>query len=463
MQGYQRVSDAEAVELTVVDRRWQLVLDRLGDDAPACGQGTLVEFRNRLIRTDLDRRLLERTAALAKKTKGFDPKKLPKTLRVAIDSAPLQGAGRVEDTINLLWHAARKIVEGMALVLESDKETICQQAGIPLLLAPSAKTALDRDWSQPGATQGALELLLDELESLVTWLSFHHGAQMAMPPLSPYVHVLEQVIHQDLEPDPAPDQDELRLRQGVAKDRRISVEESQMRHGHKSKSQRIDGYKRHIVTDLESELILACALTPANRPEAEAVPSLEKDLAAQGLKVDELQVDQAYVNSSLAQTTRASGGLVLCRPRVTNNGELFRKQDFTLDLEQMTLSCPAGHQKPIQLGKTVAFDAQKCGDCLMRSRCTDASRDRGRTVSIAADEPVQQQLRERIKTPQGRAALRERVAVEHDLSHIVYRQGDQARYFTQRKNLADLRRAGAIQNLETIQRVNRGLPVEMAA
>jgi hypothetical protein len=214
MQGYQRVSDAEAVELTVVDRRWQLVLDRLGDDAPACGQGTLVEFRNRLIRTDLDRRLLERTAALAKKTKGFDPKKLPKTLRVAIDSAPLQGAGRVEDTINLLWHAARKIVEGMALVLESDKETICQQAGIPLLLAPSAKTALDRDWSQPGATQGALELLLDELESLVTWLSFHHGAQMAMPPLSPYVHVLEQVIHQDLEPDPAPDQDELRLRQG---------------------------------------------------------------------------------------------------------------------------------------------------------------------------------------------------------------------------------------------------------
>src|SRR5580658_7033011 len=52
-----------------------------------------------------------------------------------------------------------------------------------------------------------------------------------------------------------------------------------MRHGHKSKSQRIDGYKRHIVTDLESELILACALTPANRPEAEAVPSLEKDQA----------------------------------------------------------------------------------------------------------------------------------------------------------------------------------------
>ena len=463
LQGYQKVSDAEAVELTVVDLRWQMVLERLGEAGPAFAQGTLVDFRNRMVRTDMDRRLLERTVALAKKTGEFDPKKLPKTLRVAIDSAPLEGAGRVEDTINLLWHAARKIVEGMVLLLESDKETVCQQAGIPLLLAASAKGALDRDWSQPGATQEALEQLTQQLEALVTWLSFHHGALMGLPPVSPYVRVLEQVIQQDLEPDPDPANDELRLRDGVAKDRRISVEEAEMRHGRKSKSQRIDGYKRHIVTDLDSGLILACALTPANRPEAEAVPSLEQDLAAQGLTVDELQVDQAYVNSSLAQAVRARGGLVLCRPRVTNNGELFRKEDFTLDLEHMTLHCPAGHQKPIQLGKTVVFDAPLCRDCLLRPRCTDASANRGRTVSIAADEPIQQQLRERIKTPEGRAALRERVAVEHDLAHVVYRQGDQARYFTQRKNLYDLRRTGAIGNLEKIQRVNQQQHGQMAA
>jgi hypothetical protein len=45
----------------------------------------------------MDRRLLERTVELARKTKAFDFKKLPKTLRVAIDSSPLEGAGRVED------------------------------------------------------------------------------------------------------------------------------------------------------------------------------------------------------------------------------------------------------------------------------------------------------------------------------------------------------------------------------
>lgn len=92
LQGYLGTSDAEAVELTVVDKRWQLVLDRLGQQEPAFAQGTLVDFRARLIRTGLDRRLLERTTELARKTQGFDAKKLPKTLRVAVDSAPLRGA-----------------------------------------------------------------------------------------------------------------------------------------------------------------------------------------------------------------------------------------------------------------------------------------------------------------------------------------------------------------------------------
>jgi len=59
----------------------------------------------------MDRRLLERTVALASSTKAFDAKKLPKTLRLAIDSMPLEGAGRVEDTINLLAHAARASTE----------------------------------------------------------------------------------------------------------------------------------------------------------------------------------------------------------------------------------------------------------------------------------------------------------------------------------------------------------------
>ena len=41
------------------------------------------------------------------------------------------------------------------------------------------------------------------------------------------------------------------LAKGVAKDRRISIEDPDMRHGRKSRSKKIDGYKRHVLKDLE--------------------------------------------------------------------------------------------------------------------------------------------------------------------------------------------------------------------
>src|SRR6266540_5789772 len=66
LQAYSGASDAEAVELTVVDLRWQMVLDRLGADEPAFSQGALHDFRARLIRTNMDRRLLERTVEFAR-------------------------------------------------------------------------------------------------------------------------------------------------------------------------------------------------------------------------------------------------------------------------------------------------------------------------------------------------------------------------------------------------------------
>ncbi len=114
LQGYLGMSDSDAVEATVLDLRWQLVLDCLG--APF-SQGALQAFRERLIAHDMDRRLLEQTIDLARATNEFDWKKLPKTLRVAIDSSPLEGAGRVQDTINLLAHAGRKVVECAAELL----------------------------------------------------------------------------------------------------------------------------------------------------------------------------------------------------------------------------------------------------------------------------------------------------------------------------------------------------------
>src|SRR5713226_9964190 len=56
LQAYTGVSDDEVIEATVMDRRWQLVLDCLDTEHAPFSKGTFVAFRTRLIETDLDRR-----------------------------------------------------------------------------------------------------------------------------------------------------------------------------------------------------------------------------------------------------------------------------------------------------------------------------------------------------------------------------------------------------------------------
>ena len=104
LQAYAGVSDDEVIEATVMDRRWQLVLDCLDAGHPPFSKGTLVAFRARLIERNLDRRLIERTVEMAARTKGFGAA----ALRAALDSSPLWGAGRVEDTCNLMGHQRKR-------------------------------------------------------------------------------------------------------------------------------------------------------------------------------------------------------------------------------------------------------------------------------------------------------------------------------------------------------------------
>jgi len=448
MQGYLGLSDGDAVEATVLDLRWQMVLDRLGATTTAFSQGALFDFRERLIAHDMDRRLLERTAALARSSKGFDARKIPKTLRIAVDSSPLQGAGRVEDTINLIGHAARKVVECAAELLECDYADVCRKAGIPLLLETSIKKGLDRDWSDSVQKSEAVDVLARQVLSLERWLTVRLGQDVERPPLSNVMEVLRQLIDQDLEPDPGGG---MRISDGVAEDRRISITDGEMRHGRKSKSKRIDGYKRHVATDLDSKAILACSVTPANRPEHEALPELKSDIA-QGIVLSEVHFDRGYMGSPTVDELATGGAVILCKPWKARNGELFSKEDFVLDLRAKTITCPAGKAEAIEFGRTVKFDADACDSCPMRAQCTSAAPGNGRTVNILHNERLQKRLRSMSETKAGRQRFRERVPVEHSLARIGQRQGNRARYNGARKNTYDMRRAGIIQNLEILQR-----------
>jgi hypothetical protein len=73
LQTYTGASDDEVLEATVMDRRWQLVLDCMDHAIAPFSKGTLVAFRARLIAADLDRRLVERTVELYAEGAGRRP------------------------------------------------------------------------------------------------------------------------------------------------------------------------------------------------------------------------------------------------------------------------------------------------------------------------------------------------------------------------------------------------------
>lgn len=244
----------------------------------------------------------------------------------------------------------------------------------------------------------------------------------------------------------------MRIRQVVTPDRRVSVEDGEMRHGRKSQSKRFNGFKQHIAAAVELDLIVACTVTPANRPEGEAAPALRKDMDRQGIRMGELYIDRGYINSPVVQSVLQQKGEVLCKPWASHNGELLPKSVFKLDMRSRTVACPGGQRLPFKLGAVVEFDAKVCGQCPLRAECTTAQAGRGRMVRIAEDEALQQRLQQLVKSPTGRARLRKRVKVEHRLAHLSRRQGRRARYRGVRKNIYDLRRAAALQNIESWQR-----------
>jgi hypothetical protein len=455
LQGYVGASDAEAVELAVMDLRWQMVLDCFGAEAPPFSQGALQAFRERMVEHEMDRVLLERTVELVRNgvVGKSDGQMISKALRVAVDSRPLVGAGRVEDTINLLGHAARSIVRIVSKIMNRAPEDICRKAGIPLLLAPSIKAGLDIDWSDSRQKVKAIEIVERQVSSLQAWVE-RNLDNYENEPLRPYIDAITVVRDQDLERNAS---GSVSIRRGVAVDRRISIEDPEMRHGRKSRSKRFDGYKEHIARDLDVPAIVACAVTPANRPEEEGAAPLAEDIEQQGFSIVEAHVDRAYVNSPVIAATLETGGSVFAKPwaqRALRPG-LFSKADFRIDARAGTITCPAGQIEWFEPGTTVHFDPEVCGACPLRASCTESATGKGRSISIAADEATQKKFRKLQTSRSGRASLRARVAVEHSLAHIAARKGPKARYLGVRKNLFDLRRAAAIQNLEARQRIDK--------
>ncbi len=323
---------------------------------------------------------------------------------------------------------------------------LATEAKAPVVSGSSLKAALDRNWDDPQARQEALAVVLAALTAVEIWLETQPESK-ADPAVQANLQTAQQIKAQDVEVTKT---GTATLRKGVAKERRISIEDAQMRHGRKSRSVRVDGYKRHVVHDLDSGLVRAVGITPANAPEASVTEAIKTDLAAQQALLAELHIDRAYLSSTLVRE-RSADLVIYCKAWPVRNGPRFLKTAFELDWERQRIRCPNQQEMPFEPGGTVHFPTEVCAACPLQERCT--SSPHGRSVSIHPDEALLGELRKLQLTAAGRAKLRERVAVEHTLAHLGYWQGRRARYRGDRKNLFDLRRCAVVHNLHVLARL----------
>ena len=138
--------------------------------------------------------------------------------------------------------------------------------------------------------------------------------------------------------------DGMSVRDGVSKDRMLSVHDLEMRHGHKSSRRRFNGHKAAIVVDTDSQLITAVDVLPGNAPDnLGALELVGQSEAITGSAVEETMGDAAYGDGGTRQTFAEAGRQLVARVPGRPNRAHFPKEDFRIDLEAGSCTCPAGN------------------------------------------------------------------------------------------------------------------------
>jgi hypothetical protein len=319
-----------------------------------------------------------------------------------------------QDTVSLIRSALRRCLERLAVV--------CPER------AEQAAAALARDdydapgkphicWaSAPERAALVLELFGDAKLVVVACSGVED------PDLVAAAALLATVAGQDIE-EAQDDQGRYlpAIRQGVAVDRVISTVDPDARHGHRSRRDRYDGYKLHLAVDADSDLLTAAEASLATTHDAVVLPAL---LAADPVSVAEVLGDTHYGG---AQTRRelASQGIELVAPAQPASAPkgMFSKDDFLIDLEARTVTCPAQHVAVIPplraRGRAQAHFGAACGPCPLAPRCTTSRR--GRVVEVTADEELLAGARAARWTDEFRERYGERSRIERKAAQVKYR------------------------------------------
>jgi hypothetical protein len=123
-------------------------------------------------------------------------------------------------------------------------------------------------------------------------------------------------------------------------------------------------------------------------------------------------------------------------------------------VEKQEVRCPAGQttndyrSAKAGAGGRFVFAAATCQACPLRSQCVLGKGPR--TISIQAEEGLQQQARAHNQTQAGRKSLRERVVVEHRMARLVQLGIRRSRYFGRTKTRLQVVMAAVVANLSLV-------------
>jgi Transposase DDE domain/Transposase domain (DUF772) len=415
LQRLEGLSDREAADRFAFDVRWRYaagVADAVaGEETASFAHTVLVDLRARLRRSQDPDRIFRVTCELAREVGLVG-------VRRVLDSAPLEDAVTTQDTVTLLRGAIRGLLRTCPPALKAKVRAGLQREDD---YAAPGKPACD--WDDPAARAALVDALVRDAYrahyALRDQRLDERTAQAAA--------LLATVTGQDIEETT---DGRFRIFDGTAPDRVISTVDPQARHGHKTAAHGFDGYKGHAAIDPDSEVITAAEASCATAADAAVAPTLLAEVASAADAGE--QAARAVVYGDSAYGTGAHLAwldhhhlipMVKTQPATAPGGR-FAKDQFRVDLQAGTVTCPARVTvaiTPSGRGGGRARFGRACSVCPLRQACTGAVA--GRVVAIHPHEAELTAARARQRDPAWRADYRAtRPKVERKLAHLLRRR-----------------------------------------
>jgi Transposase domain (DUF772)/Transposase DDE domain len=392
LQALHDYSDRETAEAVRFDVRWKVAIGAPLDD-PGFDPSSLVYWRNRIAKSERPHRINDAVKAVVEQTGVLKGRR-----RRAADSTILADAVATQDTVTQLVSAIRKVAREVPGAAEQIA-AVCtghdyRKPGKPKI-----------DWDDPAAKEELVSALVTDANALVAALQGRELDEAAASAAA----LLALVAGQDVEPAEGSDgrDGRWRIARKVAEDRVISVNDPDARHTRKSPEARRDGYRAHVAADPDTGIITDEKLTRAAGTENSDPAVAEEFLAAETTAGDEgpggpaggagdargredgppaggeltWYGDSAYGTGDLRDAIQKAGHQAVIKPKPlqapVEGG--FTADDFAVDEQNGTVTCPAGVTRTIPPGRHVVFGAA-CRNCPLRARCTTSKS--GRALSL---------------------------------------------------------------------------------